>query len=112
VFTGVIDNCDEPVATILKGFFGFFSLRTVRYSTLLHLPPSDSTVSEDAGIELRTVATTALAVKSSNHFARSHPQARSHPIATMLASLHLEVKIKYKKHHMSGNSNPSASQQK
>jgi hypothetical protein len=35
--------------------------------------PSDSTVSEDAGIEPRTIATSALAVRSStNHSARSH----------------------------------------
>jgi hypothetical protein len=33
--------------------------------------PSDSTVSEDAGIEPGTVATTALAVRRSNHSARS-----------------------------------------
>jgi hypothetical protein len=39
--------------------------------------PSDSTVSE---IEPRTVATTALAVRRSNHSARSHSKsARSHP---------------------------------
>jgi hypothetical protein len=36
--------------------------------------PSDSTVSEDAGIEPRTVATTALTVRRSNHKAKSHPQ--------------------------------------
>jgi hypothetical protein len=35
--------------------------------------PSDFTVSEDAWIEPRTVATTALAVRRSNHSARSHP---------------------------------------
>jgi hypothetical protein len=35
--------------------------------------PSDSTVSKDAGIEPRTVATSALAVRRSNHWARSHP---------------------------------------
>ncbi len=35
--------------------------------------PSDSTVSEDAGIEPRTVATFALAVRRSNQAARSHP---------------------------------------
>jgi hypothetical protein len=35
--------------------------------------PSDSTVSEDAGIGPRTVATTALAVRRTNHSARSHP---------------------------------------
>ncbi len=40
---------------------------------------SDSTVSEDSGIEpSRTVATTALAVRRSNYSARSHPLARSH----------------------------------
>jgi hypothetical protein len=33
--------------------------------------PSDSIVSEDAGIEPRTVAATALAVRRSNHSARS-----------------------------------------
>jgi hypothetical protein len=36
--------------------------------------PTDSTVSEDAGIEPRTVATTALTVRCSNHSAKSHPQ--------------------------------------
>jgi hypothetical protein len=41
--------------------------------------PSDSTVSEDAGIEQRTVATLALTVRLSKHLARSHPQTRSHP---------------------------------
>jgi hypothetical protein len=35
--------------------------------------PPDSTVSEDAGIEPRTVATSALAVRRSNRSARSHP---------------------------------------
>jgi hypothetical protein len=34
--------------------------------------PSDSTVSEDAGFEPRTVATTALTVSRSYHLARSH----------------------------------------
>jgi hypothetical protein len=36
--------------------------------------PSDSIVSEDVGIEPRTVATLALAITCSNHSARSHPQ--------------------------------------
>ncbi len=35
--------------------------------------PSDFTVSEDAGTEPRTVATTALAVRRCNHSARSRP---------------------------------------
>ncbi len=36
--------------------------------------PSDSTVPTDAGIEPRTVATGALAIRRSNHQARSHPR--------------------------------------
>ncbi len=43
--------------------------------------PPDSTVSNDAGIEPRTVATTALAVRRSKHTAKSHPKtAKSHPL--------------------------------
>ncbi len=45
--------------------------------------PSDSTVSEDAGIEPRTVATSALTVRRSNYSARYLPHsarsARAHP---------------------------------
>ena len=45
--------------------------------TLFNTPssaaPSDSTVSEDAGIEPRTVATVALTARRSNLSARSHP---------------------------------------
>jgi hypothetical protein len=59
-------------------FLDFFSFY-VLYSTLLYLRTSDSTVSEDAGTEPRTVATVTLAVRRSNHSARSHPHsARSH----------------------------------
>ncbi len=57
----------------------FLHLFTV-FNTLFICRPSDSTVSEDAGVEPRTVATTALAVRSSNHSAKSHPHAaKSHP---------------------------------
>jgi hypothetical protein len=39
-------------------------------------------VSKDAGIEPRTVATTALTVRRSNHSAKSHPiSAKSHPLS-------------------------------
>ncbi len=48
--------------------------------------PSDSTVSEDAGIEPRTVATTALAVRRSNQSARSHPQ-------TQLDLIHIQLDL-------------------
>ncbi len=49
--------------------------------------PSDSTVSEDAGIEPRTVATTALAVRRSNHSLRFRPHsARSHPQLGFISS--------------------------
>ncbi len=47
----------------------------VLYSTLLHLPLLRfHAVSEDVGIEPRTVATSALAVRRSKHSATSHPQ--------------------------------------
>jgi hypothetical protein len=36
-------------------------------------PPSDFTVSEDAGTEPRTVATLLMPVRRSNHSAKSHP---------------------------------------
>jgi hypothetical protein len=49
------------------GFFGFCKFFYVRYSTLLSLPPLRSTVSEDAGIEPRIVATLALTALRSNH---------------------------------------------
>jgi hypothetical protein len=39
--------------------------------------PSDSTVSEDAGIEASTVATMALTARRSDHSARSHSELNS-----------------------------------
>ncbi len=42
--------------------------------------PSDSTVTEDAGIEPRTVATLALTARCTNHLARSHPQPPPPPL--------------------------------
>ncbi len=65
--------------------FGFF-LNFIQHCFFSR--PSDSTVSEDAGIEPRTVAASTLAVRRSNHSAGSHPlsrlyliqhSARSHP---------------------------------
>jgi hypothetical protein len=60
----VIVNEGNPLIMVFKGgFFWIFSFY-VRYPTLLHLPPlrfPDSIVPEDAGIEPRTIATTALA---------------------------------------------------
>jgi hypothetical protein len=51
------------------GFFIFFPYN-IQHCFISH--PSDSTVPTDAGIEPRTVATGALAVRRSNHEARSH----------------------------------------
>jgi hypothetical protein len=56
--------------------FVFNYIFNMLYSTLLHLSPSDSNVSEDAEIEPRTVATVALTVRRSNHSAKSHPQTK------------------------------------
>jgi hypothetical protein len=60
------------------GFFWlFFSISL--YSTLLHLPPLRFHCARGCWTA-RTVATSALAVRRTNHTARSHPQtARSHP---------------------------------
>ncbi len=52
-------------------FKGDYFLCTV-FNTFIYRQ-SDSTVSVDAGIEHRTVATTALTVRRSNHSAKSHP---------------------------------------
>jgi hypothetical protein len=57
----------------LKGdLIGFFLLMyEIQHCFICR--PTDSTLSEDAGIKIGTVATTALAVRRSNHSARSHP---------------------------------------
>jgi hypothetical protein len=76
---------DYFIIAIDKVFFSSF-FRGIFYSFSYNIQhcficrPSDSTVPTDAGIEPRTVATCALAVRRSNHYARSHPHyARSHP---------------------------------
>ncbi len=58
----------ELVINVEQGGFFIFTLFNCASR------PSDSTVSEDAGIEPRAVATLALAVRHSNHSPRSHPQ--------------------------------------
>jgi hypothetical protein len=67
----VMVNKGNSLIMVFKGglFLDFFF--HVRSSTSLHLPPLRfHFVSEDAGIEPRTVATTALAVRRPNHSAR------------------------------------------
>ncbi len=49
---------------------------------------ADSALSEDAEIEPRTVATSTLTVRRSNHSARSHPQSRLGLIPTRLDHIH------------------------
>jgi hypothetical protein len=56
----------------IKGGYVFDFSGFIQHCFICH--PSDSTVSEDAGIKLRTVATLAVAVRRSNHSVRSHPQ--------------------------------------
>ena len=63
-------NCSSP-RNLKGGFFGFFFFFMYDTQHCFICLPSDTTVSEDAGIEPRTVATTALAVRRSNHSARS-----------------------------------------
>ncbi len=49
-----------------RGIFGFFSMYYIQHCFFCR--PSDSAESEDAGIEPRTVATLALAVRRSNQY--------------------------------------------
>ena len=55
-----------------KGFLDFLLLVNVIQHCFI-CRPSDYTMSEDVGIEPRTVATLALTTIRSNHSARSHP---------------------------------------
>jgi hypothetical protein len=48
--------------------------------------PSDSTVSEDAGIEPGTVATSALTVRRTNHSGKSHPRLLKTKTSTSLTT--------------------------
>ncbi len=60
------------VNTVLKGdFFIFIFMCGIQHCLICR--SSDSTVSEDAGIEPRTVATLTLTGRRSSHSARSHP---------------------------------------
>ncbi len=52
-------------------FLFFFFMYDIQRCFICRL--SDSTASEDVGIESRTVEITELAVRRSNHSARSHP---------------------------------------
>ncbi len=72
---------EEAHAFLVQSFFrGIFFLLMYVIQHCFIFRPSDSTVSEDAGIEPRTVATLVWTARRSNHLARSHPHlARSHP---------------------------------
>jgi hypothetical protein len=60
-----------------RGFFDFFKIYDIQHCFIRR--PSDFTVSEDAGIEPRTVATLTLTDRRSNHSTRSYlHSARSH----------------------------------
>ena len=76
ICVGKVNECDGSqlnFADFNRGdFVGFFSMYCFIQACFI-CGPSDSTVSEDAGIEPRTVATSPLAVRRSNHYARSHP---------------------------------------
>ncbi len=70
-------NVEKPkkdwiAVQVLENFyFIYFFMYFIQHCFICR--SSDSTVSEDVGIEPRTVATFALAVRRSNHSARSHP---------------------------------------
>ncbi len=57
------------------GFFWIFCYIFVYVQHFFICRPSDSTVSEDAGIECRNVRTLALTARRFKHWARSHKQS-------------------------------------
>jgi hypothetical protein len=65
------NTLQEEIKRFQKGgfFFGFYHFFMYDIQHCFICRPSDSTVSEDAGIGPRTVATTALTVRRSNHSA-------------------------------------------
>jgi hypothetical protein len=68
-------NLHEEKNTYRGIFLVFFLLMYVIQHCFI-CRPSDSTVSEDAGIEPRTVTTLALTARRSNYLARSHPRKK------------------------------------
>jgi hypothetical protein len=73
--------------SLLVGNLDFFSMYYIQHCVICR--PSYYIVSEDAGIEPRTVTTSALAVRRSNHKARSHPQLGEISSTTRLDVIHL-----------------------
>jgi hypothetical protein len=57
--------------------------------------PWDSTVSKDAGIEARTVATLALTARRSKHSTRSHPQ-----ILIIILDSSVQIRIRIRIHRI------------
>jgi hypothetical protein len=90
----------------------YFRLHNTALFNIVICRPSDSSVSEDAGIKPRAVATLSLAGRRSNHPARSHPRlgkissttrldiildsARSHPHPAKSHQLHSILDVRYR----------------
>ncbi len=73
------DDDPDPTPRFFKAVFLDFScyyMCVIQHCFICR--PSDSTVSEDARIEPRTVANKALTARRSNHSARSHPPQDLH----------------------------------
>ena len=82
-------SCDDNILT--GDFFGFFNfMYDIQHCFICR--PTDSTVSEDAEIEPRTVVTSALAVRRSSHSATSHPQVKLLPLLSISGDLYYNVR--------------------
>ena len=68
-------NCTSNILQKVKCYFWSISIIPRLIPSEMSIEaPSWSAVSEDTGIEPRTVETSALAVRCYNHLARSHPE--------------------------------------
>ncbi len=88
--SGVRTVVHLPMAGIwrcLQGITLFFFMYVFQHSVICR--PSDSGMSEDAGIDPRTAATLALTIRCSNHSARSHQKRSYNP--TRLDLIHKEA---------------------
>jgi hypothetical protein len=105
----IINNHNQVDVILTGGFFGFLCMYFIQDCFIFR--PSDSTVSEDAGIKSRTVETSALAVRRSIttrlhliHTRLHLIHTRLHLIQTGLHLIHTRLHLIHSRLHLIHNS--------